>query len=500
MPPPVSFGPRKVRRWRAWSVCAACAVLLGFAASAQVLGDGGTPVGSGEAAATAEPADGGAAAQHKRAHRERAGAEDVDDELSDEQLERAMPEGENPELPSDAGAPVAQPAVVSEVPAAAANAAIQAAPVPGLALLKSAKEEMLPGGTFAMTAQTPEGKQARLTIQPQLQARMQKLFATYKPMSGALVALEPKTGKVLALVEYAADGHPEGAATRPLYPAASVFKIITGAALLEHGISPDVETCYHGGMHAIVGKLLEDKPRLDRRCLSLSMALAKSANVVFAKMAEKHLDAPQLREEAEKFLFNRTVWSDPNVAASTANIPEHGLEFAKSAAGFGDVKLSPLHAALIAAAVGNGGDMPDPTLIAAIDGVAPAPQGERRILRAETAATLKEMMKLTVSEGTAAHSFRERRGKSLGDIDVAGKTGSLSNHEKPFKDYSWFVGFAPADDPKIAVAAVVVNGLKWSIHAPYVAREALKSYLVGGEMGQPPAARAHRPVRHKKKH
>jgi cell division protein FtsI/penicillin-binding protein 2 len=229
------------------------------------------------------------------------------------------------------------------------------------------------------------------------------------------------------------------------------------------------------------------------------MALAKSANVVFAKMAEKHLDGPALREEAERFLFNRSVWSDPAVSASTANIPDSGLEFAKSAAGFGDVKLSPLHAALIAAAVGNGGDMPDPTLIDSIDGVAAARQGERRILRPETAATLKEMMKLTVSEGTASNSFRERRGAVLGDIEVAGKTGSLSNHQKPFKDYSWFVGFAPADDPKIAVAAVVVNGLKWSIHAPFVAREALRAYLVGGGLGIPPAARRHVARHHLKK-
>ena len=80
---------------------------------------------------------------------------------------------------------------------------------------------------------------------------------------------------------------------------------------------------------------------------------------------------------------------------------------------------------------------------------------------------------------------------------MAGKTGSLSNHQRPFKDYSWFVGFAPADNPKIAVAAVVVNGLKWRIHAPFIAREALKAYLVGyGPLGQPPAAR----VRHVRRH
>jgi cell division protein FtsI/penicillin-binding protein 2 len=108
------------------------------------------------------------------------------------------------------------------------------------------------------------------------------------------------------------------------------------------------------------------------------------------------------------------------------------------------------------------------------------------------------MMKNTVTSGTATSSFRERGRRVLGDIEVAGKTGSLSNHQKPFKDYSWFVGFAPADDPQIAVAAVVVNGLKWTIHAPYVAREAFRSYLMGGSLGQPPVARTHRARRHRK--
>src|SRR3954465_9906940 len=99
------------------------------------------------------------------------------------------------------------------------------------------------------------------------------------------------------------------------------------------------------------------------------------------------------------------------------------------------------------------------------------------------------MMALTVSRGKATSSCRERHRMVLGDIEVAGKTGSMSTHKGPFKDYSWFVGFAPAGDPKIAVAAVVVNGLKWRGDAPYIAREALKAFLVGGPLGDPPVAR-----------
>jgi penicillin-binding protein A len=220
--------------------------------------------------------------------------------------------------------------------------------------------------------------------------------------------------------------------------------------------------------------------------------------VVFAKMAVKHLDGDDLRKEAERFLFNRPIFDQP-VEQSSAEIPDSGLDFAKSAAGFGQVKLSPLHAAMIAAAVGNGGVAEEPSMLDEVDGEEVPPTGSIRLLNAETAGTLRDMMKLTVSQGTAASSFVERHHKLLGDIEVAGKTGSLSSHNRgPFKDYSWFVGFAPADDPKIAVAAVVVNGLKWRVHAPFIAREALKAYLVGGPLGNPPAARAHRVRRHKK--
>ena len=136
-------------------------------------------------------------------------------------------------------------------------------------------------------------------------------------------------------------------------------------------------------------------------------------------------------------------------------------------------------------------------LIDAVNDEAVESTGSLRLMNVETAAALRDMMKLTVSQGTATPTFHERRRNVLGNIEVAGKTGSLSNY-KPFKDYSWFVGFAPADDPKIAVAAVVVNGPKWRIHAPYIAREALKAYLVGGPLGQPPVARVKHYKRRKK--
>ena len=88
------------------------------------------------------------------------------------------------------------------------------------------------------------------------------------------------------------------------------------------------------------------------------------------------------------------------------------------------------------------------------------------------------MMTRTVTHGTAKKAFWDPKGRPfLPGIAVAGKTGTLSR-SNPYRRYNWWVGYAPVDDPKIAVASLVVNELKWRIKASYVAREALREYLV----------------------
>ena len=436
-----------------------------------------------------------------QAHALATGPRELDDPppAEDEQAEAPeQPAAPNDDEEEDEDEPTPMnehPVEIESLPAAAAHkvAKKDAAPA-GIDLWRKAR---LDGQGYA--AAMKDGRAARLTIDPRLQRTIDALFKSYKPMAGSVVAMDPKTGRLLAMAEYSRDGKTLDLATRPLYPAASVFKIITGAALLEKGVSPDAETCYHGGMRRMVARLLQDRPRVDRRCLSLSMALAKSTNVVFGKLAVRHLDAGELRREAEKFLFNRPIWTQAGVEQSPAVIPEavDKLEFAKSAAGFGRVRLSPMHAAVIASAVANGGVAVEPTLLGGIEGEELPAQPSQRLLAPETASRLRDMMKLTVSDGTARSSFRERRRWVLGDIEVSGKTGSLADR-RPYKDYSWFVGFAPADNPTIAVAAVVVNGRYWRIKAPYVAREALRAYLVGGPRGDPPQPKA-RHKRHKRR-
>ncbi len=325
----------------------------------------------------------------------------------------------------------------------------------------------------------PLGDRGRavLTLDPRLQERLDRTLSSYAVPWGATVLLEPATGRVLALAAHSqSEPRRPDLALTPIAPAASIFKIITAAALLERGVGPDDEVCYHGGKHRLQPRLLADDPRRDRRCLTLASAFGRSANVVFAKLAERGLDADTLRVTAARFLFNSPIAFARHVEVSPAVIPDDPFELANTAAGFGSVRLSPLHAALIAAVVANGGVLVPPVLVDGTEGARlPAPPAPWRVVDEGVAMRLADMMRNTVTEGTARRVFR-RVSAPLRDVPIAGKTGSLADRE-PFRDYSWFVGFAPADRPQVVVASVVANGRLWRVRAPQVARDALEAYF-----------------------
>ena len=315
-----------------------------------------------------------------------------------------------------------------------------------------------------------KGDAARpLTVDPELQEQLTQVLKSYRVPYGAVVAIDPATGRVLAMAEHSRV-RPDlrGLATQALFPAASIFKIVTSAALLAEGVKPEDEECFHGGKRRLHQKLLVDSQR-DGNCYSLAMALGKSANVVFGKMTLKHLNPLKLRGWAEALGFNRPLSFDVPTGVSLAAIPEDAFGLASTGAGFGDVYLSPLHGAALAAAVANKGVWRQPALVER-DGEDAAGQ---RVLTEEQARALTEMMEQTVTNGTARRIFRERGHQVK---DAVGKTGSLAD-KNPFRDYSWFVGFAPKDNPKVAVAAVIVNEPLWHIRATYLGREAMRLYL-----------------------
>ncbi|QRN93647.1 penicillin-binding protein [Archangium violaceum] len=312
-----------------------------------------------------------------------------------------------------------------------------------------------------------------LTIDPTLQSQLKGLLEQYQVPYGAVVVLEPSTGRVLAMSEHSqAQPGLRGLATRAVFPAASVFKIVTGSALLEAGVTPLDETCFHGGKRRLSEKLLADSER-DGQCHSLAEAMGKSANVVFAKLTQRYLSPGALKHAAARFHFNREISFPVPTDVSLASVPDSDeFRFAQTGAGFGDVYLSPLHGALLAAVAANKGVWKDPVLFEPDPNAQSQSQSQpaEQVLSPEVARDLTTLMEATVTKGTARRIFRER---GMGVPGAVGKTGTLADR-KPFRDYSWFVGFAPKDNPKVAVAAVIVNEPLWRIRATWLGREAMR--------------------------
>jgi cell division protein FtsI/penicillin-binding protein 2 len=374
------------------------------------------------------------------------------------------PAAPRPALAPEAPSPAAPPAAIGSVPD----------PAPPVAVLGEPRLDPARGRWVAPLGDA----EAVLTLDPALQARLERALAAWTVPWGAVVLVEPATGKVLALAEHSrAEPARRGLAIAALSPAASIFKLVSAAALLEKGVEPEETVCYHGGKRRLQPKLLADDPRRDRRCASLASAFGHSTNAIFAKLAGRDLDGAALREAASRFLFNARIPFERPVETSTAEIGDEPFDVANAAAGFGNVRISPLHAALLAATVANGGIFVPPRLVDLVRGGAEpaAPPAPWRVVDEAVAARIAEMMRSTITEGTARRVFR-RVAPPLRGVAVAGKTGSLFERE-PFRDHSWFVGFAPADRPEVAIAAVVVNERMWRVRAPSLAREALEIYF-----------------------
>jgi cell division protein FtsI/penicillin-binding protein 2 len=346
-------------------------------------------------------------------------------------------------------------------------------------------------------ADLADGGRALLTLDPRLQQSTEDLLRTFQIPFGAAVVVSVPDGRVLALVgRSAADPRlgVEELALRAWAPAASVFKVVSAAALVEGGVAGNTRTCYHGGVSAVLADNLIDLPALDRRCDTLAFGLGKSQNAIIAKLATRHLTADGLARVGRSFGFDEAIPFELPVEPSHLDVPADELEFARTAAGFWHSTLSPMHGALLAAAIANRGTMPAPTLVDRArdrDGreVALPVAAPRQVITAEAAREVGRMMELTTRIGTAKGTFRDRRGRRLLPVEVAGKTGTLSAEtDRGYVGYSWFVGYAPADRPAIAFAVVLGNNPTWRIKATYVGRHIVGEY-VGGSTNRPLAPR-----------
>jgi cell division protein FtsI/penicillin-binding protein 2 len=330
-----------------------------------------------------------------------------------------------------------------------------------------------------------QGTQAELTLDPRLQRLADRVLASHRLPYAAAVLMSVSDGNVLAM---AGRSEAEPAKTAvdlclaAWAPAASVFKIVTASALLSSGVQSDARVCYHDGVHSVEASNLAYHRR-DHTCNSLAFGIAKSQNAILARLANDYLDPETLERTARALGFGAALPTDVPVAASQLSVPRDPLGFARVAAGFWQTTLSPLHGAYLAATIARGGVTPPVHLVqrvmdkngAAVAGATPAPS--QRVLDEQTARAVGEMMIGTTRFGTARHAFNDRRGRPyLRGVAVAGKTGTL-NRKEPYLGYSWFVGYAPARDPKVAFAVLVGNDEEWHLRAAQVARELLEGYF-----------------------
>ncbi|HOU52376.1 MAG TPA: penicillin-binding transpeptidase domain-containing protein [Myxococcota bacterium] len=304
-------------------------------------------------------------------------------------------------------------------------------------------------------------------------------FRQVRPAAGAFVALDPETGEVIALSDWSGRGPGKPRpAVRVDFPAASVFKIVTSAALIRSGkVSSSTSVCYHGGSSRLDPDHLTDSRR-DRSCRTLRGAFAHSTNAVFGKLAVRHLAPRDLLEMAETLGFNQVLRVGGLETRPTASLPAGGLDLARMAAGFVRSNLSPLAGAVMAAVIASGGRWPSGVLRNG------RPVEDRQVLPEDLCRELRGMMKATSSEGTGARFFAGLAAQPGGGA-VAVKSGTLTSRDGSGLFDTWMVGFFPADRPRMAFAALMATQGPGPLRAGHLARFALQTWVTLQRLRRP---------------
>ncbi len=323
-------------------------------------------------------------------------------------------------------------------------------------------------------------------IEPKFNIYIDDLIAKYGPDYAAVVALQPHTGRILAMSSFVRDnslGH--NLAVHSEFPAASIFKIITAAAAIDTGVAkPDTIYPYNGKTTSLYkSNVLRHKNNKWTRNTSLSRAFALSINTVFGRIGVFDVGAEKLRYYADRFGFNGPVPVDFSLAASKTRFrADDEWSIAEAASGYTrETTISPVHAAMLAAVIANDGVLIEPNLIDfAVDMSGPLIYKSEptavRILDEQTTEQLRVLMRATVKRGSARKHFQSFFRGAYSKIDVGGKTGSLTGNS-PQGRTEWFVGYANSDTDKIAVAAVVVNKEKWRVKPARLARMVIEEYF-----------------------
>jgi peptidoglycan glycosyltransferase len=337
--------------------------------------------------------------------------------------------------------------------------------------------------TDTLTGKHPQGASVELTIDPTLQ---KAAYDALGEMKGAVVVLQPKTGRILAMVSRpsfdpnALAIHDSakleatyrallGSPSRPLinraiggdlnYPG-STFKPIVATAALDSGrftassTLPDVAALRLPGTNSFVHNAERTKCA-SGDTVTITLAMIRSCNIPYAELGMR-LGADTIRQTAQKFGFGHAftipMRVTPSVYPDDYNLPQTAL----SAFGQASTRVTPLQMAMVQAAIANNGVVMNPDLVEWVKSAKLhtlqhfTPKVFGRAMSEKTANTLRQIMVADVKEGVASNA-------TIDGVDVGGKTGTSQNG--PGLPYTlWFTGFAPAADPQYAIAVVVEDG------------------------------------------
>ncbi len=331
-----------------------------------------------------------------------------------------------------------------------------------------------------------------------VQHTAETLMRQYHPKYGALIALNSKTGRVLASVSYTRDGEPQigtNLFVKSIFPAASVFKTVTAAAAIEKGgLTTESQLQLAGRKYTLYKfQLKQDLPA--SQPVSFEQAYAFSMNPVFARIGLYVVGAAGIKEYIGKFGFNSPIPCEIENDINHADVStsDSQMTIAEISSGFNQkTRMSPLFGAMLAASVCENGKMPLPTFVDSVTCGDSCtlyrcePHTWRTPMKQSTASSLKTMMSRVARLGTARTAFRYiHHSQYFDEIDYGGKTGTVD--EDVLGKIDWFVGFAenPADSRQhIAVGVVTVHDQFWTVHSSFVAAEIFRKYIRQEQMAQ----------------
>lgn len=340
----------------------------------------------------------------------------------------------------------------------------------------------------------PEGESEKLklkinyTLQDEVQKESDSLLKRYRPDYAAIVMLDSKTGRILAMSTFEkANALGSNLALRATFPAASIFKVITASAAIDKaGVSPEHKIAFNGGNYTLYKKnVLSDKVNRWTRFITLKEAFARSINTAFGRLSLESLEPKDISEYASRFMFNEIIPADFTVETSQAKVPtEKGFALTEVASGFNRFNtMSPIHGAMIASTILNEGKMMIPYIVDSLENASgekiyQAQALERgQIVRPESAEKVRQMMEQTVLSGTSRKSFRKIiRDKKFREVEMGGKTGHFSSLN-PKGRTDWFIGYASDGQDKIAIAAITVNIHKWTVKSSALGEMMFRKYF-----------------------